>query len=79
MTRQTLTTHEMSHMSEKPYKCETCGKSFTGSNKLKRHKLVHSGVMEFHCSICGKQFNQKINKNTHEKKCKEASDTKYTQ
>ena len=62
MTKKALTYHDKSI---RPFKCDTCEKSFMNGNKL-----VHTGVLEFHCSICGGKFNQKINKNTREKKCK---------
>jgi len=74
LTRQQLTWHEKSHSGIKPHTCDTCGKSFLSSNKLKRHKIIHTGIMDYECTICGKKFNQKINKNTHEKKCKDFKD-----
>jgi len=73
MTKPTLITHEKTHSGVKPYQCDICEKSFVSSFKVKRHKLIHTGVMDFSCAVCGKQFNQKTNKNTHEKKCKEYS------
>ena len=69
LTKNVLHDHEKIHSGVKHYKCSICGKGFYSSNKVKRHELIHTGTMDFTCSICGKKFNQKINRNTHEKKC----------
>ncbi|XP_029974773.1 zinc finger protein 771-like [Salarias fasciatus] len=44
---------------EKPYSCETCGRSFSLQSSLSRHMRSHSGEMPYSCETCGKRFSQK--------------------
>ena len=40
-------------------KCESCGKPFSESRKLKRHiQTVHGGHLDYKCEPCGKEFLQ---------------------
>ena len=46
-----LRKHLQMHTSEKPFKCETCAKSFLYQCKLKAHQRTHS-KKSFECVIC---------------------------
>lgn len=44
------------HSTERPYKCEVCGKGFIKMCLLKAHAKIHSGEKPFVCIICNKAF-----------------------
>lgn len=44
------------HSTERPYKCDICGKGFIKICFLNAHAKVHSGEKPFNCHICGKAF-----------------------
>ncbi|XP_053691388.1 zinc finger protein OZF-like [Sabethes cyaneus] len=44
------------HEGLKPFKCETCGKSFSQKTVLASHRLVHINSYEFRCDECPKKF-----------------------
>lgn len=46
---------------EKPFKCEVCGKSFTQASSLSVHMKVH-GEKEFKCLMdnCNRSFGQEV-------------------
>ena len=46
------------HTEYKPYKCGTCGASFTQQRDLIRHMVIHNGNTVCGCGICGKVFKQ---------------------
>ncbi|XP_061476146.1 zinc finger protein 271-like [Rhineura floridana] len=52
---------------EKPYKCPTCGKSFSKSSGLRFHKRIHTGERPYACADCGKSFSQRSNLILHER------------
>ena len=41
-----LLSHEKIHTGEKPCRCDTCGRSFTGSRGLQSHQITCSRVAE---------------------------------
>lgn len=44
------------HSTERPYKCDVCGKGFVKMCYLNTHAKIHSGEKPFVCHICGKAF-----------------------
>ena len=58
-------------MKGKNYRCNSCGKSFSESENLKKHILtIHEIQSNYKCDYCGKSFTtsenmMKHNKNAH--------------
>ncbi|XP_054851341.1 zinc finger protein 646 [Eublepharis macularius] len=48
-------TEEEGSPSERPFRCEVCGRSYKHAGSLINHKQTHKTGL-FHCSICQKQF-----------------------
>ena len=48
--------------------CETCGKTFFDSYKLKRHEQIHAKITkitQFICTFCGKEFTRQFSLDRH--------------
>lgn len=44
---------------EKPFMCESCGKSFASKEYLKHHSRIHMGFRPYKCELCGRAFAQR--------------------
>ncbi|CAN9512975.1 unnamed protein product [Ophioblennius macclurei] len=51
----------------KPFCCDTCGKSFSKMQLLKKHMIIHTGLKPFVCDVCGKKFNSPSSRDAHKK------------
>ncbi|XP_030032958.1 zinc finger protein 26 isoform X2 [Manduca sexta] len=45
-----------SHLKNKEYSCQTCGKVFVYKWIWKRHLDIHTGAKNFECKLCNKRF-----------------------
>ncbi|MCI4394107.1 hypothetical protein PGIGA_G00164770 [Pangasianodon gigas] len=54
-------------LSERPFRCSICDKSFTLEFNLLKHQKLHAGEKPFHCSHCGKTFTQLFNLTSHQR------------
>ncbi|KAK3511213.1 hypothetical protein QTP70_032544 [Hemibagrus guttatus] len=57
--------HSKLHLSQRPFCCSICDKSFTIKFNLLKHLKLHAGEKPFHCSHCGKTFTQLFNLTSH--------------
>ena len=58
--------NQVTHTKDDIPKCESCGKSFSHANSLKRHiRTVHEGLKDHKCEFCGKSFSQGQNLKKH--------------
>ena len=66
LERHQLATH--THDSERPHKCETCGRGFATKSSYDGHMNMHLGLKPFICHICNKGFQNDSNRRAHIKK-----------
>ena len=52
---------------QKKYKCEVCGKGFSGLQHLRDHKNLHTGEKPYKCKYCSSAFASRGNHAMHEK------------
>ncbi|XP_036936634.1 zinc finger protein 93-like isoform X2 [Acanthopagrus latus] len=55
------------HTTERPYKCDVCGKGFIKMYSLNAHAQIHTGRKPFVCHICGKAFPKLYSMQRHKK------------
>lgn len=55
------------HSTERPYKCDVCGKGFIKISFLNAHAKIHSREKPFNCHICGKAFPKLYSMQRHKK------------
>ncbi|XP_042310515.1 zinc finger protein 157-like [Sceloporus undulatus] len=66
-TDTTSLIHQKTQAGEMPYKCMTCGKSFSQKWDLKKHQRTHTGEKPYKCMECGKCFSQNGNLKLHQR------------
>ncbi|KAM9688526.1 zinc finger and SCAN domain-containing protein 20 [Trichechus inunguis] len=62
-----LIDHQGLYLAEKPYKCDTCMKTFSRSSHFIAHQRIHTGEKPYKCLECGKSFSDRSNLNTHQR------------
>ncbi|KAK7808838.1 hypothetical protein U0070_018760 [Myodes glareolus] len=62
-----LIDHQGLYLTEKPYKCNTCIKSFTRNFHCMAHQRTYLGEMPYKCPDCGKGFSDRSNLSSHQR------------
>ncbi|XP_054427514.1 zinc finger and SCAN domain-containing protein 20 [Pteronotus mesoamericanus] len=62
-----LIDHQGLYLAEKPYKCDTCVKSFSQTSHFIAHQGTHTGEKPYKFLKCEKSFSDRCNLNTHQR------------
>lgn len=54
--KHNMVSHELIHLSLRPFICLVCNLKFRRIHDLKRHEKLHTGEKPFECEKCGRQF-----------------------
>lgn len=54
-------------LEDKPFKCDSCDKSFRHNLTLIRHIKAHSEGKKYHCDLCSKDFSRSDSFQRHQK------------
>ncbi|XP_060852369.1 zinc finger protein 615-like isoform X7 [Rhopalosiphum padi] len=62
-----LVNHKRTHIDEKPFACNVCGRSFTQQSHLVVHNRTHTGEKPYACKVCGRSFSLKSSLVKHDR------------
>ncbi|KAF9002376.1 hypothetical protein BDQ17DRAFT_1169557, partial [Cyathus striatus] len=67
--RSDLARHMKSHLSDRPFRCDHPGCTFSANQKggLVTHKYTHTGEKPFGCEFCGMFYSDKSSVARHKK------------
>lgn len=64
-----IQSHIQTHLSDRPYRCETCRAGFVRQHDLRRHEKIHGGDKPFVCA-CRKSFARQDALTRHRQRCR---------